>query len=125
MTVTPQVSPGRGVAGDGAAAIAGRTRNTRKLILAAASIMAVYLVSAVFVTTLLAPTSALEPGGLAEHRALAYFAHGSPLVDGARGHALNSLFGEHFGDLYDFSTALVLCLAGASVSLGLRNLLPH
>jgi hypothetical protein len=35
------------------------------------------------------------------------------------------LFGEQFGDLYDLSAVLVLCLAGASVTLGLRNLLPH
>jgi hypothetical protein len=127
MTVAPQVNPGRGVddACSAAAASAGRIRNTRKLMLAAASIMAVYLVSAVTVTALLTPADALKPGGLAEHRALAYLAHGSPLADGAAGRDLNPVFGENFGDLYDFSTILVLCLAGASVSLGLRNLLPH
>ncbi len=126
MTVAPQVSPGRGVSeADSAASAAGRVRNTRKLMLAAASIMAVYLVSAVTVTALLTPADALKPGGPAEHRALAYLAHGSPLADGAPARDLNPLFGESFGDLYDFSTILVLCLAGASVSLGLRNLLPH
>ena len=41
--------------------------------------MAVYLVSAVVVTTLLVPRAELLPGGAAEHRALAYLAHGSPL----------------------------------------------
>jgi hypothetical protein len=126
MTVAPQVRPGRSVdLADAAAATAGRARNTRKLMVAAASIMAVYLVSAVTVTALLTPADALQAGGLAEHRALAYLAHGSPLADGSAGRALNPLFGEQFGDLYDFSTILVLCLAGASVSMGLRNLLPH
>jgi hypothetical protein len=126
MTVVPHVDDGRRTpsTADSNEVNAIRVRNTRKLMFAAASIMAVYLVSAVVVTTLLVPTAALEPGGLAEHRALAYLAHGSPLAGGAPG-AVNPLFGNHFGDLYDLSTTLVLCLAGASVSLGLRNLLPH
>jgi hypothetical protein len=38
---------------------------------------------------------------------------------------LNPLFGPAFGTLYDVSTILVLFLAGASVTLGLRNLLPQ
>jgi hypothetical protein len=108
-----------------AAVEASRVRDTRKLMITAAAIMTVYLVSAVVVTTLLVPTAALEPGGPAQHRALAYIAHGEPLADGVESRAVNSLFGPHFGDVYDLSTALVLCLAGASVSMGLRNLLPH
>jgi hypothetical protein len=55
---------------------------------------------------------------------LAYIAHGLPLAHGATGE-VSRLFGTRFGDVYDASTALVLCLAGASVSMGLRNLLPH
>ena len=35
------------------------------------------------------------------------------------------LVGDTFGDLYDVSTAVILCLAGATVTMGLRNLLPH
>jgi hypothetical protein len=85
----------------------------------------VYLVSAVVVTTLLVPAEALAPGGPAQHRALAYSAHGAPLAHDATAAGLNPLFGERFGDLYDLSTVFVLCLAGASVSMGLRNLLPH
>lgn len=119
MTVAPQVS------GGDESAPGGRVRNTRKLMATAAAIMAAYLVSAVAVTTLLIPEAALNAGGAAEHRALAYIAHGSELADGARGAAVNPLFGAKFGDLYDLSTAIVLCLAGASVSLGLRTLLPH
>jgi len=121
MTVTPAVSGGRQRAGSRA----GRVRNTRKLMVAAASIMAVYLVSAVTITTLLVPQAALMPGGLAEHRALAYVAHGSTLAGEVTADDVNPLFGHKFGDVFDLSTALVLCLAGASVTMGLQNLLPH
>lgn len=120
MTVAPQVS-----GGSDSTNTAGRIRNTRKLMLTAASIMAVYLVSAVVATTLVVPHSALEPTGLAEHRALAYLAHGSPLANGTSATSINALFGDRFGDLYDLSTVFILCLAGATVTLGLQNLLPH
>ena len=122
LTVVPQVSGG---VGRKAGTEAGRVRNTRKLMVAAAAIMAVYLVSAVFVTTLLVPHAAVLPDGAAEHRALAYLAHGSPLVDDASGGALNPFFGHRFGDLFDLSSAIILCLAGATVTLGLQSLLPH
>jgi hypothetical protein len=102
-----------------------RARNTRKLMVTAAAIMAVYMVSAVTVTTLLVPRAALLPGGSAEHRALAYLAHGSPLADDAGGGGLQPLFGERFGDVFDLATVLILALAGASVTIGLQNLLPH
>ncbi|MBA3482239.1 MAG: amino acid transporter [Pirellulales bacterium] len=121
MTVVPGVSGGRG---DQEQNPAGRSRNTRKLMVASASIMAVYLVSAVVATTLLVPREELQPGGAAEHRALSYLAHGSPLADGYDG-AMNPLLGEAFGDLFDFSTVLILCLAGATVTMGLQRLVPH
>ena len=38
---------------------------------------------------------------------------------------MNPLFGHHFGDVYDLSSAMILCLAGATVTLGLQNLLPY
>jgi hypothetical protein len=38
---------------------------------------------------------------------------------------LNPLFGPAFGTLYDISAVLILCLAGASVTISLRDLLPH
>ncbi len=122
MNVVPQVSGG---ATEEADTQAGRVRNTRKLMVTAAAIMAVYLVSAVAVTTLLVPRAELLPDGAATHRALAYLAHGSPLADGASGTAVSPLFGEGFGDLFDLSSAFILCLAGVSVTLGLQNLLPH
>jgi len=122
LTVAPQV---RGSHGQQAHSTGGQIRNTRKLMLAAATIMALYLLSSVLVTTLLVPHAALAPGGAAEHRALAYIAHGSPLVDGVGAADLNSLFGHSFGDLFDLSTAVILCLAGATVTMGLQNTLPH
>ncbi len=122
MTVVPRVSGGVGQEAD---TPAGRVRNSRKLMFTAAAIMAVYLVSAVLVTTLVVPRAALMPGGEAEHRALAYLAHGSPVVDGNSNTSISPLFGDRFGDVFDLSTAFILCLAGASVTMGLQNLLPH
>ncbi len=125
MTVAPRVSEGRTAGSSDADRLAGRVRNTRKLMLAAATIMAVYLLSAVTVTTLLVPRAELLPGGAAEHRALAYLAHGSPLADGLINIVDSPILGETFGDLYDLSTVMILSLAGVSVTIGLQNLLPH
>jgi hypothetical protein len=87
--VVPQVSGGTGIKVE---LMAVRVRNTRKLMVTAAAIMAVYLVSAVVVTTLVVPGEELLPGGAAQHRALAYLAHGSPLDNGLSGAALNPMF---------------------------------
>jgi hypothetical protein len=122
MNVVPRVSGG---ANEQSGTPAARIRNTRKLMVTAASIMAIYLMSAVLVTTLLVPEAQMRPGGAATHRALAYLAHGSPLAGGGTASGINSLFGDNFGDLYDLSSAFILCLAGLSVTLGLQNLLPH
>jgi hypothetical protein len=43
----------------------------------------------------------------------------------ATGADLNPLFGPAFGALYDLSAVLILCLAGASVTISLRDLLPQ
>lgn len=120
VNVVPRVSSG---VEDASGKQAGRARNTRKLMVTAALIMAVYLVSAVIVTTLLIPHAELLPEGAATHRALAYLAHGSPLADGST--AVSPLFGEAFGDIFDLSSAFILCLAGVSVTVGLQSLLPH
>ncbi len=122
MTVVPRV---RGLSTLGEPTIAVRVRNTRKLMFVAAAVMAVYLLSAVLVTTLLVPGPALEPGGDAQHRALAYVAHGGALTTGGPAGAVHPWFGDRFGDLYDLATISILCLAGASVMMGLRGLLPH
>ena len=121
MTVVPRVSSGSGNRTEIPQA---RTRSTRKLMVVAAAIMALYLVSAVVVATLLVPHAEFAPGGAAEHRALSYLAHGSALSEESAA-PISSIFGEQFGDLFDFSSVIILCLAGVSVTLGLQNLLPH
>jgi hypothetical protein len=90
---------------------AGRVRNTRKLLLAAALIMSVFLIASSFVTTVLIPHREFEEGGQASGRALAYLAH--------------TYFGDGFGTLYDISTMLILWFAGASAMAGLLNIVPR
>jgi hypothetical protein len=121
MVVMPLV---KGDAKDDPVHPVGRIRNTRKLLVAAAGIMSVYLLASALVTTMLIPPAALSPNGEATNRALAYLAHGSPLADGTQADRLNPIFGEAFGTAYDVSTILILCLAGASVTICLRDLVP-
>jgi hypothetical protein len=101
-----------------------RIRNTQKLLAAAAVIMAIWLPSAVLVTTTHIPSSALQGNGPAVHRALAYLAHGGALADGRAGSELNPLFGTLFGGLYDAFTIAILCMAGACVIIALREYVP-
>jgi hypothetical protein len=102
----------------------GRIRNSRKLMLAAALIMGVYVIASVFVCTLLVPRGPLGVTGEAEHRALAYIAHGGTLAHRVSAVELNPLFGGKFGSAYDVSAVLILCLAGASSIIALRDLVP-
>ncbi|MDQ3541141.1 MAG: amino acid transporter, partial [Chloroflexota bacterium] len=91
--------------------LAGRIRNTRKLLTAAAVIMSVLLLTSSVVTTLEIPHEAFEEGGEANGRALAYLAH--------------EQFGDLFGTIYDISTILILWFAGASAMAGLLNIVPR
>jgi hypothetical protein len=100
-----------GEAGPDERPLAGRIRNTRKLLLTAALIMSVYLIGSSLVTTLLIPAEAFQEGGPANGRALAYLAH--------------TLLGHGFGTLYDLSTIMILWFAGASATTGLLNLVPR
>lgn len=88
-----------------------RIRNTRKLLVSAAATMSMLLMLSSFVATLLIPEEAYREGGPASGRAVAYLAH--------------SIIGNSFGSAYDFSTILVLWLAGASAMTGLLNLIPR
>ncbi len=111
--------------GGRATAIERRVRNARKLLLSAAAIMSLYLLSSTLVTTTLIPPEALTTTGQAANRALAYLAHGGTLIDGQEAAWMNPVFGAVFGTVYDISTIVLLCLAGASVTMGLRDLVPQ
>ncbi len=119
LILMPQV---RGKASESESHPAGRIRNTRKVLIAAALIMAAYLLGAVFVTTLLIPPDELRHGGHAANRALAYLAHGGALIDGE---PLLPWCGLAFGTFYDCVTVCILCLAGTSVMTALSVLLPN
>ncbi len=91
--------------------LAGRIRNTRKLLATASLIMSVFLIATSFVSTLLIPPKMFLNGGQANGRAIAYLAH--------------LYLGNVFGSLYDLSTILILAFAGASAMAGLLNLIPR
>ena len=95
----------------GAPAPLGRIRNTRKLLVTAALIMSVMLMASSFATTLLIPEADYRIGGPASGRAIAYLAH--------------KYLGHGFGTVYDFSTILILWMAGASAMAGLLHLVPR
>jgi hypothetical protein len=102
------------VKGDGSTdrdILASRIANTRKLLTVAAGIMTVLLIGSAIVTTTMIPASALQAGGPADGRALAYLAHRD--------------LGDKFGTLYDLSTIGTLWFAGASALAGLLNLVPQ
>ncbi|MEZ6140933.1 MAG: amino acid transporter [Zavarzinella sp.] len=134
----------KGEEGDTAEQPTGRIRNTRKLLLTAACIMSVMLMSSSMVVTILIPPGDITPVSAtgeppvdeagkpiknpekwpsppAAGRALAYLAHG----ESPDGRKICGLFGSSFGTLYDFSTILILWFAGASAMAGLLNIVPQ
>ncbi len=121
MVVMPLV---KGRAGDDPINPRGRVRNTRKMLFTAALVMSVYLLGSTLVIATLVPAEAFGPNGTAVNRALAYLAHGGRLANGAQADQLNAWFAQPFGTLYDLSTILILSLAGLSVGIGLRDLVP-
>jgi hypothetical protein len=108
VSVMPLV---RGEDGDDPERPAGRIRNTRKLLNAAALTMSFYLIATSFVTIVLIPAKAFEAGGPANGRALSYLAH--------------EHLGNVFGTVYDLSTIAILWFAGASAMAGLINVVPR
>lgn len=119
MIVMPQV---RGNRGENQHAPEGRIRNTRKVLIVAGLVMSVYLLASSLVCTLLIPPVEMLRGS-AEHRALSYLAHGSPLATGEGG--LHPWCGPWFGSIFDVITILVLALAGTSVMTALASLIPQ
>lgn len=101
-----------------------RIWRTWLMLVVAAVVMSVLLVGASLSTTILIPPEELTPTGEANHRALAYLAHGGAMRQGGDAVELCPWFGERFGTLYDLSSVLILGLAGASVMLGLRDQIP-
>ncbi|MGX7671213.1 amino acid transporter [Plantactinospora sp. DSM 117369] len=101
----------RGRAADDPDQPEGRIRGARRLLVTAAVIMSVFLITSSFVTTVLIPHEEFEAGGEANGRALAFLAHAH--------------LGNGFGTVYDLSTVLILWFAGASAMAGLLNLVPR
>jgi hypothetical protein len=98
----------------------GRIRGTRRLLLVAALIMSVFLITSSLVTTTLIPPEKFQvpvggAGGVenatANGRALAFLAY--------------QFFGNGFGTIYDISTIAILWFAGASAMAGLLNIVPR
>jgi hypothetical protein len=86
-----------------------RISATKKLLSTAAILICFFLLGSSLVATLLIPSSAYQPGGPADGRALAYLAH--------------EFLGNFFGSLYDFSTILILWFTGASAVAGMVSLI--
>jgi hypothetical protein len=108
VAVMPLVS-GQGETPD--AILQSRIRNTRKLLTAAAGIMSVMLIGSSIVVSMRIPAEALQEGGAAYGRALAYLAHRD--------------LGGVFGTIYDLATIATLWFAGSSAMAGLLNLVPQ
>ncbi|GHH85853.1 amino acid transporter [Streptomyces sulfonofaciens] len=90
---------------------AGRVQGAKKLLTTAAVIMSCFLICTSFLTSVLIPEDAFQPGGQANGRALAFLAH--------------RYLGNGFGTVYDISTIAILWFAGASAMAGLLNLMPR
>ena len=88
-----------------------RIKFAKRLLIAAASIMSVFLIATSIITTLLIPAPYFQAGGIANGRAMAYLAH--------------KYLGAGFGTIYDLSTILILSFAGASAMAGLLNIIPR
>lgn len=121
LTTMPLV---RGQRADTAEAPHGRVRNTRLLLVAAGVLMSILLIASTLVVSVLIPADALTTHGQAKDRALAYLAHGQPLAAGIDPSAVSPVFGSWFGAAYDVVTVVVLTLAGVTVVVGMRHLIP-
>lgn len=108
MTSTPLIDGGTG---DAETQRCRRVRRARCMLIALTMIMGFFLISSTLISTV-----QIQPGQFAfekeaQHRALAFLAHGPH-------------FPAWFGTWYDIITATILCLAGVSVTVSLRDLVP-
>jgi hypothetical protein len=108
MTTTPLIS---GEPGNEVQQRNKRIWRARLMMLCLTLIMAVFLLATTLICTLQIPADKFASESMARHRALAFLAHGP-------------LFPAWFGTAYDIITAVILCLAGVSVTIGLRDLVP-
>ncbi|GAA5335174.1 MULTISPECIES: APC family permease [Thermus] len=88
----------------------GRIRGGQRLLLAAATVMASFLVAAGFATALLIPPELWQSEEVSG-RAISFLAH--------------RYLGEGFGSLYDLFSIVILWFAGASAMAGLLTLVPR
>ena len=114
----------RGKPGDDPVHPRSRIRRARWMLVVSALLMSVLLMASTLVITILIPADALSTDGRAANRALAYFAHGGPLVDGIEPQTICPTIGPTLGAIYDASTVVVLTLAGLTVLIGMRELIP-
>lgn len=122
MASAPSVT---GSAYDTPASPTGRIWRTRLLMLVAAVVMCALVLGANFVVGLLVdPTKLVGENGEIQHRALSYLAHGEKLANNAIGSSVCTFFGPRFGTLYDLSTILILCLAGAGATISMKDIVP-
>lgn len=96
---------------------AGRIRNARKLLVTAAILMSLFLVTSAVATTFMIPPAEFQEGGKANGRAISYLAHHFM--------PMPSPYKEVFGTIYDISSIAILWFAGASAMAGLLNLVPR
>ena len=108
VAVMPQIKGGEGTQEE---RIANRVKGCRRMLTVAALTMSTFLVTSSIITTMLIPEEALQEGGEANGRALAYIAH--------------HYMGNGIGTVYDIATILILWFAGASAMAGLLNLVPR
>jgi hypothetical protein len=104
----------------------GRIFNARLMMLTAAVLMSVLVLASVSAVGLLVPYKAIvDEQGVVHHRAIAHLAHGGLMVGGyLANEEIAPYFGTTFGTLYDVSTILILCLAGAAATVTLKDVVP-
>jgi hypothetical protein len=116
----------RGWESDTREAPRGRIIHARAMMITAGLLMSVLVLASVSAVGLLVPYEAIvDESGVVHHRAIAHLAHGGLMVGGhAASEEIAPFFGTVFGTVYDLSTILILCLAGAAATVTLKDVVP-